>query len=288
MECPDFARESSAALKTETRATGLCTKNGWRLLIVVLTLAAQPLFGGAEPAGAEAVKSVTAVWIKARLETSRLETEWRTDRQLLESTVNTLTDRAQTLESKRDYLQARTAKDREELSVLAATEKSALADVKEMEERARALSTRLLKLRASLPPRLSAALEMSYRSLSAASLAVGERIQLNSTVLNRCAQFNRTITCEEELLDLERGSPPRLVEVLYWGLGQAYAMDHTNSRTWRGKPGSEGWTWDPLSGPAEPIAALIAIYRDKAVPDFVTLPAQIRNGSSPAPSAGTP
>jgi len=259
----------------------------WRALIAVLIFAAPLLVTGAEPVGADAVKNVTATWVKARLEISRLETEWRTDRQLLESTLNSLTDRAQTLESKRDYLLAKTAKDREELSSLAAAEKAALAEVKDMQERARGLSARLIKLRATLPPRLSAALEMSYRSLAATSLPVGERIQFNATILNRCAQFNRTITCEEELLELERNAPPRLVEVLYWGLGQAYAIDHTNRRTWQGKPGPEGWKWEQLSGPPEPIATVIAIYRDKAVPDFVTLPAQIRNGPMAA-SAGTP
>ena len=253
-----------------------------------LVLAVPPCVAGAEPASVDGVAKATAVWVKARLEISRLETEWSTDHQLLESTVNGLNDRAQTLEAKRDFLQAKTAKDREELGILAATEKSALAGVKEMDERATALSTRLVTLRRSLPPRLSAALEMSYRSLASPVLGVSERMQLNLNVLNRCAQFNRTITCEEELLELNRGTAPRLLEVLYWGLGQAYALDHTSGQAWWGKPGPEGWQWEPLPGPAAPVATLMAIYRDKAEPDFITLPARVRHGSVAAKPASAP
>ena len=229
----------------------------------------------ADPQPVENVERVAADWVKARIETTRIETEWGTQRQLLESTVNGLSERAQTLEIKRDYLQAKTAKDREELANLAAMDKTSVASLQGVEGRVQAMSTRLLQLRPSLPPRLSTALEMSYRSLAAPSLTVSERMQLNVTVLTRCAQFNRAITSEKEVVDVGGGGSPELLEVVYWGLSHGYALNRTAGLAWLGFPGPQGWKWEPHPDAAGAVAKLIAIHDDKADPDFVTVPARV-------------
>src|SRR5580658_8557497 len=72
-------------------------------------------------------------WIKTRLETTRIEAEWAADRPLLESTVNGLKERAQSLEEKRDLLKAKTAKDREDIEATEAKDKAAADDLKGVE-----------------------------------------------------------------------------------------------------------------------------------------------------------
>ena len=263
--------------------TAVAVAAAWRRLLLAGLGTLGAGVSAAEPASVTVVQQAAAAWVQARVETTRIETEWTTQRQLLESTVNGLAERAQTLETKRDYLKAKTASEREELGTLEAMDKAAMASLREVEERAKALSTRLLHLRRSLPPRLSAALEMSYRSLGAPTLGVGERMQFNLTILNRCAQFNRIITCDEEVLDLGRGTKPQLLEVLYWGLSQGYALDRTAGKTWLGAPGPEGWQWEPLPEAAQSVADLMAIHRDKAEPDFVTVPAQVRHATTGNP-----
>jgi Protein of unknown function (DUF3450) len=242
--------------------------------------------GGTEPL--PAIDQVAAEWVKTRVETARIETEWSTQRPLLESTVNGLVDRAQTLESKRDFITAKTAKDRGEMATIDATNKAALAELQEIEPRARAMSDRLIALRSSLPPRLSAALEMSYRSLASPTLTLSERTQLNLVILNRCTQFNRSITCEEEGLDVAGSGQPQVLEVVYWGLSHGYALDRPAGKSWLGRPAAGGWRWEPLPDSAPAVASLISIYHDKADPAFVNVPAHLEHATvteaAPTPS----
>ncbi len=215
-------------------------------------------------------------WIKTRLETTRIENDWTTDRPLLESTIRGLKDRAQGLEEKRDLLKAKNAKDREEIESMAGKNKAASDDLRAAETRLQALVGQLLDLRPSLPPRLSEALEMSFKSLGNPALPTGERMQLAMTVLNRCVLFDRTITSGEEVLSIDRDSGARSLEVIYWGLSHGYALDRAAGKAWYGSPGPHGWEWEASPEGAKPVAHLIAIYNDKADPDFVAVPATLR------------
>jgi hypothetical protein len=161
------------------------------------------------------------------------------------------------------------------LADLDAANKRALAVLKGTEERVRQMSARLTRLRPSLPPRLSSALEMSYRSLATPTLPVGERMQLNMTIISRCTQFNRSITSEEEVVDVGGDGNARMMEVLYWGVSHGYALDRSSGTAWLGFPGPQGWRWEPHPEAAQSVAKLIAIYHDKADPEFVAVPAKV-------------
>ena len=219
-------------------------------------------------------------WIKTRVETARIESEWRSEKPLLESTINGLKERADSLEEKRDHLNANTAKDREELEAMAAKNSAAAEDLKATDARLQALVAKLSDLRPMLPPRLSEALELSYRSLANPSLGVGERMQIAMTVLNRCALFNHTVTCGEEVLTMEGSPGPKSLEVIYWGLGHGYALDRAEGKVWYGQPGSKRWQWDPLADSVGPVTSLMAVYNDKADPDFVPVPALLGKTSA--------
>jgi len=214
-------------------------------------------------------------WIKVRLETSRLESEWTSERPLLESTVNGLKDHAQTLEEKRDLLISQTAKDRAEITTMQGKNKESADDLNAAQARLQALDEKLAGLRPYLPPRLSESLEMSFRSLGNAGLGAGERMQLTMTTLNRCLQFNRNVTSGEEVLSIDGEDGARSLEVIYWGLSHGYALDRKAGKAWYGSPGPKGWRWDPLPGAVEPVTKLIGIYNDKVDPDFVAVPATL-------------
>jgi hypothetical protein len=244
------------------------------LLLPALTLA---LAAGAAPDADVLAPGEKAAgdWIKVRLETARLDTAWTSERPLLESTVNGLKDHAQTLEEKRDLLLSQTAKDRDEITTLQGKNKEASDDLSATQARLQALSAKLSDLRPFLPPRLSEALELSYRSLANAGLGAGERMQLSMTMLNRCLLFNRTVTSGEEVLTIDGEDGPRSLEVIYWGLSQGYALDRKAGKAWYGSPGPKGWKWEPLPAAAGQVAKLIGIYNDKADPDFVAVPATL-------------
>src|SRR5688572_21629173 len=64
------------------------------------------------------VERVANEWVKTRAETVRLETEWSSQRSMMESMVEAVSQRARLAEEKRENAKAKTAQDREELGTL--------------------------------------------------------------------------------------------------------------------------------------------------------------------------
>jgi hypothetical protein len=221
------------------------------------------------------MRQVVSDWAKIREETVRLESSWESERDILNSASKAAHERAQTLAAQKKTLEAKTASEREALATLVAQNAAADAALKSATDRLTAISAQLVALRPWLPPRLSQALELSFRSLAKPTLTPGERMQYVTTILNRCAQFNKAITCGEEPLTLNGESSPRVVEVIYWGASHAYALDRSGAKAYLGSPGAQGWTWEPAPSAEKSIAQLIAIYREKADPEFVEVPAHV-------------
>ncbi|HTO02767.1 MAG TPA: DUF3450 family protein [Opitutus sp.] len=232
-----------------------------RMLSLLLLL---PAAFSAEPDTIRAVEKSASEWVKMRAETVRLETDWASDQVLLKSTINALTERAQLLEERRDELKAKTAEERAELEDLTGKRKVAAKELALVEQRLKTLTAQLMELRPALPPRLSDALEMSFRSLTDAELSVGERMQLAMTVLNRCAQFNRSMNHGAEVLAMDGEAGAKSLEVIYWGLSHGYAIDPAAGKAWWGSPGADGWKWEPRPEAVTRVAELIAIHTDKA------------------------
>lgn len=229
----------------------------------------------AEPLGE--VDKTARQWIDLRVRTSQLEEAWRTEKDLLESTISALTERATRLEEQRDLAKAKSAKEREELEALDARIKDAAADLSGSDARLKALTVRLLALRPNLPPRLSAALDLPYRSLATPELPFGERMQYAMTILNRCAQFNRVVTAGEDVLALEEGSPAKSLDTIYWGLSHGYAVDRPGHKAWIGAPGSGGWRWESQPEAYDAIVRLLEVARDATDPEFVVVPGRVAN-----------
>lgn len=222
----------------------------------------------------EAGKTV-GEWVKTRAETVRIEEKWDEERALLGSTINAMKERADRLEEKRDHLAAKTAEERAEISELGARRDRARESLAKAEAGLKETTAQLIALRPNLPPRLSGALEMAFRSLSGSELSPGERMQLVMTVLNRCAQFNAGIEQGEDTIQFQGEPTPLVVEVIYWGLSHGYALDRASGRTWMGYPTGERWTWEPIEGAAGAISELMAIHRDEAEPTLVAIPARL-------------
>jgi len=249
----------------------------WSILLVLVA----PLVGTADPLE-DADKSAGEL-VKLQIEDARLATEWRSQRELLESLVRALQQRAAALEEKRDLTKAKTASDREALDAMRAKIQSANEDVRIFETRLNALSAKLLSLRPSLPPHLSEALEMSFRTLADTGVTVSERMQQTMNVLNRCAQFNRIVTVGEDVLSLEGEPPEKSLPVIYWGLSHGYAVDRVARKAWLGSPGPAGWRWEARPEAFDGVVKLIAIANDKADPTYVAVPAIVPRSLSVTP-----
>jgi hypothetical protein len=230
--------------------------------------------GAADPI--QEVGKTASDWVKIRAETVRIDNTWTQERALLASTINALKERASRLEDNRDHLLSTTAEQRAEQAAMTAKLAEAKESLQITEKRVQEMTEKILRLRPFLPPRLSAALEMSYRSLAEKTPGPGERMQLVMTVLNRCAQFNLGINHGEEVLTLAGEAGPKSVDVIYWGLSHGYALDRAAGKAWLGTPGPEHWQWEPLEHAAPAVTALFAIRADESDPRFVSVPARLK------------
>ena len=243
-------------------------RSGWFVVLLPLSLS------GADDQ-IDKVGKVATEWVKTRAETVRLETEWTGQRALMGSLLDALGQRARLAEEKRESVQARTAQDREELGTLGKKNETASTSLQASEARLKELAIRVVALRPFLPPRLSTALDLSYRSLADPANSVSDRMQHTMVVLNRCLQFNHLVTSGEEVLALPGEPAPKSLEVIYWGLSHGYALDRAAAKAWLGSPGSQGWQWEPHPEAADEVARLIAIANDKSDPGFVLVPAKL-------------
>ena len=240
---------------------------------IVLCIALTPALFAQTPL--KQVQEAASTWAELRSETTRLNTDWVTEKEILDASISALEIRAELLESERDTLLAQTSQDRRELAEQVAENADTARKLEASSAETVRLATRLMTLQASLPPRLATALELPYRSLGEENITPTERLQHITTILNRSQQFNQSYVLAEEIISPTPGSEPRLLEVLYWGLAQACAFDRASNEAFIGRPTANGWSWQPQNGLAADVAEMIAIYRDQAEPRFHTIPALI-------------
>jgi Protein of unknown function (DUF3450) len=279
---------SNAPARQNSKPTTVTAGGNWGRLAAALLLLLLPAPVRAADNPADAVQKAAGQWIDVRAETVRIASEWESQRQLLASLADSLAQRAGQLEARRDLLSAQTARQRKDLADLQAENQSASAALESGAAHLRDLDGSLARLRPSLPPRLSAGLALAYRSLADPTLALGERMQLTMTVLERCLEFDRVVTCDNEAVQAEGEAGPRMLEVIYWGLSHGYALDPGAGRAWYGSPGPSGWTWEPLPGSASAVARLVAIYRGAAEPGFVEVAARIEHTETPPGTSASP
>lgn len=222
------------------------------------------------------VGKTASEWVKTRAETVRVENAWVQERTLLAGTIGGLKERVARLQDQRDHLLADTAEERTEVTAMQAKLRQSREAFQLTEAGLKEMTARVLALRPLLPPRLSSALDLTYRSLAGTEASPSERMQLVMTVLNRSAQFNQAITHGEDTLELPGEPGLKSLEVLYWGLSHGYALDRAAGKAWLGGPGAGRWEWTPLEGAAPVVAELMAIRQDEADPRLVTVPARLK------------
>jgi hypothetical protein len=246
-------------------------QEGTRFFMALLLCALLAPARGASPL--DDVQTTVTEWVRVRAETARIEDDWTWQQMLMQSTLEALKERTQQLEAQRNELEARTAEERRDTADLM-ERRQALKDAQaQAENHLQLLGDRLARMRAWLPPRLSVALELPYRSLAKPNADASERMRYAMVILDRCVRFNRTVSVDEEMITAANGEK-RLMEVVYWGLSHGYALDRSGNEAYLGAPTESAWAWTTLPGMAPQVARLINASLDKTEPEFVVLPAQ--------------
>jgi hypothetical protein len=248
-------------------------KNQKRSRLFAALLLCALLAPASDSAPLDDVQKTVAEWVRVRAETARIEDDWTWQQTLMQSTLDALQERTLQLEAKRAELEARTAQERHETTDLVARRQELKDAQAQATDHLQLLGERLARMRALLPPRLSVALELPYRSLAKPDADSSERMRYAMVILNRCAQFNHSVSADEEMITTVHGEK-RLMEVVCWGLSHGYALDRSANEAYLGAPAENAWAWTALPDMAPQVALLINATRDKAEPAFVILPAQ--------------
>lgn len=245
--------------------------------ILILSLALLPIGSLSAQSGSEidGVRASVEQWVATRQLTSRLQADWRAEKEMIERTVALFDKELATLEdklSKADTSTSQVGAERAKLESEQAELEAATSRVAEwvtrFEQRVRALAV-------AFPSTLADKLEPLMKRLpddpAAARMSPVERMQNLVGILNEVDKFNNSIVVESELQKRPSGEEIQ-VRTLYVGLGQAYFVDKTGAFAGVGVPSLTGWEWKEMPGLGDRILDTIAIYENTRPPAFVELP----------------
>jgi Protein of unknown function (DUF3450) len=225
----------------------------------------------------DTVQQAASRWASLRTESVRLASDWKWQKSALESSLAALQEKIKQMEAEQGLLEAEATVDASRTETAEADSQRAKAAMETINQRVAALTASVAQVQPWLPPRLASALELPLKSIVDPDLGAAERLQHTMTIFSRCAQFNKSITFAEDVLELDGAANPRLYEVVYWGLSHAYALDRAAGKAYWGHPGAQGWTWELRADAAEAVARIVDIYHEDADPAFVEVPAAISN-----------
>jgi len=224
------------------------------------------------------VQAAASEWAGLRAEEVRVAEEWNFGKPFLADALAARQAKLKELESKLASADASARKNAEEQADASSRIGAAQAYLEAAGKLLAETEAALVAIRPKMPPRLSDALNLSFLTLEDNGKSLTERWQAATLILNRCAQFDHSIVKSEELLQVD-ASKPRLVETIYWGLSQGYALDRAANLAWRASPGKTAWTWETCDEPSR-ISHMLSIYDEHSDPVFVLIDAKLNNPST--------
>lgn len=216
-------------------------------------------------------------WIETQQIISKERKDWQQGREILASRVEVVKQESLTLEAKIKQAEVQAAE--------AAQKKSELVNENEkLKEQAASLAVtvatmetevrRVLKRAPEyIQTRLKPLTERIPEDQKTAKISVAERFQNVLGILNDLNKANNEITVNFEVRNLSDGKPSE-VRVLYVGLAQAYYLS-AKGEAGVGRPGAEGWIWEPANDIADRIRLALDVISGKQKPAFVPLPVKI-------------
>jgi septal ring factor EnvC (AmiA/AmiB activator) len=204
--------------------------------------------------------------------------QWQQDKQ-------TLTDRIDLVQREIADLRARLTETRGKVSEQRAKRAETTAKIDQAKTTASQLAERVAgyeaevrKLHPLLPPHVQEKVAPLFKRMPEAGrevrISAAERYQNVLGILTELNKANSEVALVTEIRALSDGRPSE-VQTVYFGLAQAYFMS-AQGEAGVGKPGVDGWVWQPANDRVEAIHQVIDILENKGVPKFIALPVSLQ------------
>jgi FtsZ-binding cell division protein ZapB len=251
-----------------------------RAVLIVLTAVA--IGWAAEPVARDSIGNARAAlekWVETRRTISKEKQDWALGREILDERINLVQREIASLRDKINQAQQSISDADKKRAELVQENDKLKAAGQTLGGIVTKLEARTIELNKRLPDPLRERIKPLSQSLptdpNATKLSLSQRFANVVGILNEVNKFNREITPTSEVRTLADGSAAE-VTALYVGLGQAYYIGANGAAAGVGRPGEDGWTWEPANDAASDIADAVAILKNEKVARFVPLPAKVQ------------
>jgi len=226
----------------------------------------------------KASREALSKWVETQQILAKEKKDWQTGKEMLNSRISLVKGEIADVEAKMQEAStagADSVQKKNDISKEEATLKQAAAAVA-------ARTATLERDIKALMPRLPEPIKTKVEPLAArmpadpenTNISVAERLQNVVGILNEVGKFNGEITLATEVRTLADGRPSE-VRTVYVGLAQAYYVS-ASGEAGVGRPGDQGWTWEPRKELASDVQHVVEILQTKAKPAFVALPVSVQ------------
>ncbi len=218
-------------------------------------------------------------WVETKRLICKERQDWRAEKALLEDRIQLVRRETESLKESTAQVAAHIGEADQKLA-------ESMGKIEELKAATAGLGEDIIRLEAGVLDLLSQAptpivervKPLSQRIPQPGSqtrMGLSERFQNVIGILNEVNKFCREITVTSEVRDQPDGSKAE-VTVMYLGLARAYYCNAASGLAGIGRPGPQGWIWEPNNELAQAVADAIAIYRNEKPADYVLLPGAVQ------------
>lgn len=226
-------------------------------------------------------RSVLEKWVETRGLVSKTRSDWQSDKEMLEQTIQLLERDLKGVEEQMSRLTTNNAQAEKERKQTEEALKESNDGLEQAKQFATAFEAKILKLVPQLPvslqekQELRKALNRIPTDSANTKATPTERIQTIVGILNELDKFNNGVSVYSERRKTDKGEEIAC-ETVYVGFGAAYFVNDTGDFAGTGTPGPNGWVWTPRPEIASSVREVVRIYRNERPATFIALPAAIR------------
>jgi len=234
--------------------------------------------GGAQPPSLDELRITMDKWLQTQQIIGKESREWQQGREILTARLQLVQTEIATLRQTIDQAKGGVAEANRKRDELLAENEKLKATGAQLVAGAAAMEGDVRKLFATLPEPVRVRLQPLAQRLPEDSgrttVSAAERYQNVLGILNEVAKANSEISVVYEVRNLEGGRAAE-VQAMYAGLAQAWYVS-ASGEAGIGRPGPDGWTWEPRNAIAGAVLLAIDIVQGKHSPAFVPLPVTIQ------------